>query len=246
MDRRKTHQAPDGYEVSCQQNKCIPYSVSADQFGEGFLGKPTLKQVLNALERQLLIGKTYLSIAKGLLQAEPGVFNTAPTFFGLMFDGSLELAQMTVARLYDRERHAVTIRTMLVQAGSQRGDRKQVLALIAKSETIVLGLKPVLIAISHRRNEWLAHLGQQTVSDPQALAAKARLTIPDLDRAFEETEKILMEFTRLFDGRVGPIRFSGDDDYKAVLDHIRRSMAAQKKELDVAFEAQFGHPPLRS
>ena len=60
---------------------------------------PTLNQTLEALRRQVLVGKSYFNLAKGLLKADPYLLQTAPTFFGLTVDGSLELAQMAVARL---------------------------------------------------------------------------------------------------------------------------------------------------
>ena len=41
----------------------------------------------------------------------------------------------------------------------------------------------------------------ETVRDPQALSIKAKLTIADLERAFDKTEKILSGLERLFDGR---------------------------------------------
>jgi hypothetical protein len=197
---------------------------------EGILGKLTFEQVLRAVERQILFGKTYLGIAKGLLAAEPVVFGAAPTFFGLTSDGSLELAQMAIARLYDRTRGTVTVPSMLVEAkhrikSFQKGDPQQVIAEIAKSETAVLNLKPVLTTIRDRRNKWLAHLDPETVRDPQALSIKAKLTIADLERAFEETEKILSGLERLFDGTVGPIRFVGGDDYRGLLERVRWSVS---------------------
>jgi hypothetical protein len=54
------------------------------------LGKSAFKQILVALERQLLFGKTYLPIARGLTEAEPIVFGVAPTFFGLTIEGDRE------------------------------------------------------------------------------------------------------------------------------------------------------------
>jgi hypothetical protein len=84
------------------------------------LGKPTLKQTLDALKRQVLVGKSYLELAKGLQAADPIILQqTAPTFLGLTIHGSLELAQMAVPRLYDRTRGAVTIMTMLHDAAGQ-------------------------------------------------------------------------------------------------------------------------------
>jgi hypothetical protein len=65
---------------------------------EGVLSKPTFKQILDALKRQVLSGKSYMAVAKGLQQADPVILQTAPTFFGLTMEGCLELAQMAVAR----------------------------------------------------------------------------------------------------------------------------------------------------
>jgi hypothetical protein len=133
------------------------------------LGKLTIEQFLRAVERQILFGKTYLGIAKGLLAAKPIVFGAAPTFFGLTADGSIDLAQMAIARLYDRQ--GVTVRRMLDEAKLQiksfkKGTPQQVIAVIAKSKTAVRNLEPVLTAIRVRRNKWLAHLDPETVRDP--------------------------------------------------------------------------------
>ncbi len=80
------------------------------------MSKPTFKQILDAHKNQVLVGKSYLNLAKGLLKADPVILQTGPTFFGLTTDGSLELAQMTLARLYDQTRGAVTVQVMLAQA----------------------------------------------------------------------------------------------------------------------------------
>lgn len=58
-------------------------------------------------------------MARGLPRADPYLLQTAATFFGLTIDGSLELAQMAVARLYDTTKGAVTIRSMLRDAAEQ-------------------------------------------------------------------------------------------------------------------------------
>src|SRR5215469_10099715 len=47
------------------------------------LGKPTLKQILDALKNQVLVGRSYLDLAKGLVKADPVILQTASTFFGL-------------------------------------------------------------------------------------------------------------------------------------------------------------------
>ena len=108
---------------------------SRASFWEGILGQPTFKQILDALKRQVLFGKSYMGVAKGLSQADPVIMQTASTFFGLTMDGSLELAQMAIAKLYDRTKGAVTIPVMLARAvneiGSfQNGDREEIIQAI--------------------------------------------------------------------------------------------------------------------
>jgi hypothetical protein len=215
---------------------------------EGNVGKPTLKQVLDAHKNQVLVGKSYLNIASGLLQADPVILQTAPTFFGLTIDGSLELAQMALARLYDKTKGAMTVQAMLAQAREQvgsfkRGDHQQIVEVIARSEGIVLSLQPVLTAIRKRRNEWLAHLDPRTIADPQALVAKAKLTLPDIERVFKESEEILLPLSSLYEGTIGDLRFVGGDDYKHALDLIRRARCAYIENYEREFGSWTGPRP---
>jgi len=173
----------------------------------------------------------HLGVAKGLQQADPVILVTAPTFFGLTVDGSLELAQMAIAKIYDKTGGAVTMEKMLREAslslGSfKRGSRQEITDAIAKARAVVNALEPVLKSIRTRRNEWLAHLDPRTVTNPQALAAKAKLSFPDLDRAFRETEKILLEIDSLYAGVIGELSLVGGDDYKIALDWIRKARCA--------------------
>jgi hypothetical protein len=212
------------------------------------LGKPSLKQVLDALKHQVLVGKTYLEVARGLLRADPVILQTAPTFFGLTSDGSLELAQMAVARLYDRMERTVTVKAMLFQAASQidtfqRGDRQEVGEAILKSAQRVIALQPIVDAIRERRDKWLAHLDPATVRDPAALAAKAKLTIQDLERTFKETEEMLIELSCLYEGTFGDLRFLGGDDYEMALNWIRRAKCSLIKDYEENYGPWTGPRP---
>lgn len=205
------------------------------------LRKLNLKQVLDALKRQVLVGRAYLDLARGLLGIDPVILSTAPTFFGLTSDGSLELSQMAIARLYDESGGTVTVPNMLALATQEiesfeRGDREDVRQAIKNAEGTVAGLESVLASIKKRRDEWLAHLDQRTVNDPNALAAKAALTFPDLERAFKETEEIIITLSSLYEGTVGSLRFIGGDDYKTALDWIRLGKCAHIEK----FENEYG------
>jgi hypothetical protein len=211
------------------------------------VAKPTFNQILDVLKRQVLVGKSYLDLAKGLLKADQAILDTAPTFFGLTIDGSLELAQMAVARLYDRTKGTVTVKTMLFQAANerdtfQRGDQQQVTEALLKSVHRVIALQPIVDAIRERRNKWLAHLDSATVRDPAALAANAKLTVPDLERAFKETEEILIELSCLYEGTFGDLRFLGGDDYEIALDWIRSAKCTFIENYEKEFHLPWSGP----
>jgi len=238
-------------QLSTAQGKASPDTPqnqieSEPAIGRGItVSKPTFKQILDVLKRQVLVGKSYLDIAKGLLEADPVIRDTAPTFFGLTIEGSLELAQMTIARLYDdATRGSVTIRRMLVRATEeaasfQRGD---VRTEIAKREAAIIALEPVLESIRHRRNEWLAHLDPRTVANPASLSAKAKLSIPDLDRAFKETEIILLRLSSLYEGVIGELQFLGGDDYKVAFDWIRSAKCTFIENYEKEFHVSWTGP----
>jgi hypothetical protein len=211
------------------------------------LTTPTLKQILNALEKQVLVGRTYLDIAKGLLKADPVLLHAAPTFFGLTIDGSLELAQMAIARLYDKTKGSMTVPKMLerveLEAGSfQRGTGQEVREAIADAEKVVLGLESVLASIRERRKGWLAHLDPKTIADSKALETRAKLTVPDLERAFKETEQILLNLASLYDGTIGELKYIGGDDYEVALDWIRRAKCAFIEKYEQEFKLNWNGP----
>ncbi len=209
---------------------------------------PTLKQILGALEKQVLVGRTYLDTATGLLKADPVLLHVSPTFFGLTIDGSLELSQMAVARLYDETRRTITVPKMLrraeMEAGSfQRGTPQEVRQAIADSDKAVDALEPVLAAIRERRNGWLAHLDPQTIRDPKALEARAKLTMPDLERVFKETERILLKLSSLYDGTISSeLKYIGWDDYEVALNWIRLAKCAHIEKYEREFDTKWDGP----
>jgi hypothetical protein len=211
------------------------------------LPTPTLKQVLDALKKQVLVGKTYLNTAMGLLNADPVLLQTAPTFFGMAIDGSLELAQLAVARLYDTTRNTMSVPRMLKRAEQeagtfQRGSGQEVRKAIAECEKIVVGLDPVIASIGERRNGWLAHLDPNTIADPKVLAARAKLTLPDLEQSFKDTEEIVLRMSSLYEGTIGELRYIGGDDYDVALEWIRHAKCAWIEKYEQEFKQKWDGP----
>jgi hypothetical protein len=193
------------------------------------------------------VGRTYLETAEGLLKSDPVLLQTAPTFFGLSIDGSLELAQMAIARLFDRTRGTMTVPTLLDRADMEAGSFQHALApevraTITESKKVVFELEPVLGSIRERRKGWLAHLDPQTIADPGSLEARAKLTIPDLQRAFKETENILLKLSSLYDGTIGELKYIGGDDYEVALDWIRRAKCAFIAKYEQEFKETWNGP----
>jgi hypothetical protein len=59
-----------------------------------------------------------------------------------------------------------------------------------------------------------------------ALAAEAKLTIPDLERAFREAEEMLVKLSCFYDETVGDLEFIGGDHHETALDWIRLAKCA--------------------
>ena len=105
---------------------------------------------------------------------------------------------MAAARLYDTTRNTMSVPKMLKRAEQeagtfQRGSGQEVRKGITECQKVVVGLEPVIASIGERRNGWLAHFDPNTIADPNALAARAKLTFPDLERGFKDTEEIVLK-----------------------------------------------------
>ena len=99
----------------------------------------------------------------GLSEGDPVVLSAAPVFFGMAYDGNLELAQLYAARLYDRNADAVDVDVLLELAEknaglARRGKQSEVRAMIATSRAKVESLKIPLASIKKRRDEALGHV----------------------------------------------------------------------------------------
>jgi hypothetical protein len=210
---------------------------------------PSLKETLTRLKNEVILGNAYTELAKGLRAADPVVFRSAGTFFGLTLDGSLQWSQMIAARLYDTTPGTVTVRSLLSDAEKQissfrNGTQAQVRRAIRSSEQRIASLQPILRSIRDRRNKALAHLDPETVRNPRALVRKAKLTMPDLEKVFGETEVILADISSLYDGSGGALRLIDGDDYKKALDYIADAKCAQADNYEREFHvpAPFSRP----
>ena len=205
------------------------------------MSKPNLKQILDALSRQVLVGKAYLEIAKGLLQSDPVIRQGSEIFWGLTINGSLQLAQITVAKLYDRTPGAIAVPAMLYHAACeratfQRGSLAEVDEAIFKAAQRVISLQPTVRIIRKRRNKWLVHLDPEAVANPVALTVKAALTFPELESALKATEATLVDLASLYEGIVFATDLRFKNDFKSALNWIRTAKCRFIED----FEKEFG------
>jgi hypothetical protein len=101
------------------------------------------------LGNQVLVGRACLKIAQGIWDADPVVRSTAPTFFGLTLEESLQLAQIHAARLYDE--NAISIYSLISEVKKwlavAKPDDSVALQSILHSESRIEALEPILTSI---------------------------------------------------------------------------------------------------
>jgi len=206
--------------------------------------RPDLKQLLNALMTEVLLGNTHLSIANGLREADPVVLDTAGVFFGLTLTAHLEAAQMYAAKLFDTHRGAETIDTLLAAAGRNthlfaNGTPQEVRAAARSAKHRVRGLDPVMKAVRVRRNKMLAHLDPETVCDPVKLLRDTKLTLDDLSKVFGVSGEIVNEISRLYMDATHLMRFPKHDDYKHALKLVADAKCAEIRKYEDEYKTQW-------
>ena len=209
--------------------------------------RPDLKQLLNGLMREVLLGNTHLAIANGLREADPVVIGTAGVFFGLTLTAHLEAAQMYAAKLFDTHAGAETIYTLLAAAGHNtnlftNGRPQEVRTAVRTAKQRVRGLDPVMKAIRTRRNKILAHLDPETVRDPAKLFRDARLTLEDLSKIFSVAGEIVNEISRLYMNATQLTTFPFQDDYKHALKLVAEAKCAEIRKYEDEYKTQWTGP----
>jgi hypothetical protein len=209
--------------------------------------KPTISEILTSLKHEVVFGKAYLRIAKGLGEADPVVLHTASTFFGLTVEAFLLMAQMFAAKLYDKTSGAVTVKSLLEAAQAQVGNvpygtAQEVDSAIKEAKVRIDSLGTILKSIQNRRNQSLAHLDPRTVKDPAGLAKSAKLTLADLGKVFDQTGAILNEFSRLWEDTTTMMRLVDDEDYTGALNRIAEAKHAEADKYEAEFKVPAPFP----
>ena len=203
---------------------------------EVFLGNPkksnpTLKDLLSTLTTEVVLARTHLGIAKRLRAARPVVLSAAPTFFAVTHNAHLDAAQMYAAKLYDKTKNAITVRTVLDEAEHVAGSfpnssPQDVRRIVCAARSRIVKFESTLSALENRRNEYLAHLDVKTIADQTALYTRASLTFDGLDNLLVETGNILNDISQLYDGTLAVLELPDSDDCEKILRLISRRRRA--------------------
>jgi hypothetical protein len=205
--------------------------------------QPSLQEILTSLMNEVVWGRAHLKIAKAIRTADPAIIHTAQTFFGLTHDAHLFAAQMYAAKLHDKTKGPITIRSALAEAERVAGtfahaSAEQVRKTLAAAQAELARFERVLTAIEERRNEYLAHIDARSIVGPTALDSTAALTIDELDDLFVETGNILNDIKQLHDGTLAVLELVDSADYTNAFRLIAEAKCAQAEK----FEREFKEP----
>ncbi len=192
---------------------------------------------------QVAAGKAHLRVGKGLADSDPAVLNAARVFFAMSIDAHLYYSQMYAARVHDRTRGAVSVRTLLMRTSreantAKHGSAADVQAAIASSENILTALDGQMKTLTQVRNGWLAHTDPRTITDPVKVAGAAGPFFPQLEMIFEQTGSILNKFSRLFRDTFAFLDILDQDDFQTVIEFVSAGKCEQVRR----YEAEFGAP----
>jgi hypothetical protein len=181
--------------------------------------------MLAMLMTHVIYGRAHFAIVKGLISANKAVLGAAPVFFALTRDAHADLTVMTAARIFDRQRGAVSIHALLSSALKQAGTSKygtasEVRKAVEEANVCVKKLEAILAAITTRRNQTMAHTDPSAILDSEGYLHDGLVSYRQIDGLFNETELILNRFSRLFRGDSIRLYFSDADDYKHALNLI--------------------------
>jgi hypothetical protein len=196
-----------------------------------------ISKALHELFEVAISGAAHLAAAKSVAQAaesHPVIMNASPAFFRLTTHAHLECAQMSAARLFDKE-HNVGIPWLLKQARNRREEfssrtDSEFDEAIESAERACTA--KALVPLKHRRDRWLTHLDKKTIRDPKQFEIDAKMTCSELEDLFDSARDILNAMSNLR-GEAGFLILGEDyNDLSHTLDLVAKGVQANAQELE--------------
>jgi hypothetical protein len=132
------------------------------------------------------------------------------------------------------------------EAGTTKvGTAAEVRSAIREARTSLAAHTESLKTLDTRRNTWLAHDDPRTLTDPVMMAEAAKLSFTELDKPFNETGKLVNEFSRLFPDITAMFDHLVDqDDYQTVIEFVSKVKCKQVQQYEEEFKeaAPFPRP----
>jgi hypothetical protein len=211
-----------------------------------------LKKSLDKLFNEVVVGKAYLNIARGLgerLTADKALAMTAGTFFTLTLSALMVQSQLCAARLFDERGDSLSIHEMLRKAETHVASFKdatpeEALLSINDARQKLDAQAELLRRLKTRRDKVIAHLDLRASLSPGVIAENIKLTYRELEQLFITAGDILNGVSGMYQGATTMLEPLDLRDYDNALDLIARGKCDQIAQ----YEKEFGpwpHPEHR-
>jgi len=213
--------------------------------------------LLTSLTEDIVTASIHWRLCKDLWASVPEFvteLNQSPAFWSLTFNAHREVALFRLGRLYDQQTGALSLSSLvdtiaanqhLFHEGPFRerlknnqfveslaqGARRPDEATLAEDAAIVSEKSdPLIKRLLAIRNRVLAHRDPRvvlgTVQDPSGAIDDA-----DIDTLLDRAATIVNRYGILFRAGSSLMSIVGQDDFKRVLEHIRRDLATYEKQI---------------
>jgi hypothetical protein len=180
--------------------------------------------------------------------------NQSPTFWSLTFNAHREVVLFRLGRLYDQQTGALSLPSLVdtiaanqhlfddgpfrerlkdnpfVESLAQGAQRPDAATLAKDAATVSEKSDPLVKRLLAIRNRVLAHRDPRvvlgTVQDPTGAIDNA-----DIDTLLDRAATIVNRYGIMFRAGSSLMSIVGQDDFRPVLEHIRRDVAAYEKQI---------------
>ncbi len=197
-------------------------------------------RLLKRLARDIVDAAIYRKLDLGLHSAfneYDREFNQSPTFWGLCFKAFLEGAVHRLARVYLREKKALSLERWL-QAIK---DNPSLFPAPPDPEQLDADLKlvsqtdPVVHKLITFRGNFIAHINwKDTITDGVSIGGRFNLLFTEIDDLIKRAELILNRYGQLFKRHIWSSDAVGREDFMYVLEAVRSDI--DRREAEVAAE----------
>ncbi len=216
------------------------------------------KSLLTALSDDLVYANIYMRLLRKL-NADANEYieeiNQSTAFWRLIFTAVSDAGVLRLCRAYDTEAKSLNLRNLLetirenlswfdepqfrerlkgnpyvdsLAATPRRPDSAQ---LEKDIEFVGTANEKVKTLVQWRHNAY-AHKSPSHALNPSALPTRAPLLLDDIEHLAKEGLSILNRYRSLFEASTDPAWLIGEDDYKSVLEAVRRDLRRQETDIE--------------